>query len=106
MNEYIIPANTKKGQLILNTFRPIDMGILGIGALITLILLFALPGEGLIISVIKLLPIAICLLLVMPVPYYHNVLVFIQELINYFSNPTRYLWRGWCATYESRNEQK
>ena len=39
MNEYLIPANTKRGKLILGYFRMIDMIILGVGIAITFVLL-------------------------------------------------------------------
>ncbi len=99
MNQYLIPANSKKGQLIFNVFRWIDLVILLIGAFVTFILLFVIPGQSIPALFIKLLPIGVCVLLVMPVPYYHNVLVFLQELYLYYSikNPKKLLWRGWCS---------
>lgn len=98
-NNYLIPANSKKSQLILNAFRPIDLGIMGAGALITLALMFIIPGDGLIELTIKLLPLGIGLLLVVPIPFYHNVLVFLREVYIYFSSQKTYVWRGWCAKY-------
>ena len=97
MNQYLIPANSKKGQLIFNVFRWIDLVIVIVGAIITLILLFAIPGQTILALFIKLLPIGICVLLVMPIPYYHNVLVFLQEFYIYCTSQKRFLWRGWCA---------
>lgn len=97
MNNYLIPANSKKGQLWFNVFRPIDMGILGAGAFATLILAIAIPSHGLMVTVVKLLPLAICLLLVLPLPYYHNVLVFLQEAIIYWQSQKEYPWKGWCV---------
>ena len=91
-NNYLIPANSKKSQLILNAFRPIDLGIMGGGALITLALLFIIPGDGLIELTIKLLPLGIGLLLVVPIPFYHNVLVFLREVYIYFSSQKTYVW--------------
>lgn len=99
MNQYLIPANSKKSQLIFSVFRPIDLILLLIGAGITLIFMFAIPGGDLTELVIKLAPVSISILLVMPIPYYHNVLVYIQEVIYYISKPTKYRWRGWCCTY-------
>lgn len=99
MNNYLIPANSKKSQLILNLFRPIDLGILIGGAAITLVMLF-LPGDSLLWLVAKILPVGIALLLVMPMPYYHNVLVFLREAYLFASSQRTYRWRGWCATYE------
>ena len=39
MNNYLIPANSKSGQLILGLFRPIDIWILSIGIIISVFLL-------------------------------------------------------------------
>ena len=38
-NPYLIPANTKKGELILGIFRPIDLVIFLVGVGITLLAL-------------------------------------------------------------------
>ena len=97
MNDYLIPANSKKGQLIFNIFRPIDLGILCTGAFITLVLAITITSHELWITVIKMLPLALSLLLVLPLPYYHNVLVFFQEALIYLNSQKVYLWKGWCA---------
>ena len=97
---YIIPANSKKSQLIFNVFRPIDLfGILLPGALLTVIFLFVFPGDSISAIVIKLAPVSLALFLVMPIPFYHNVLVYLREVYIYFSSQKRYYWRGWCASY-------
>ena len=98
MNNYLIPANSKKSQLYFGLFRGVDFGVLGIGILITLVLVFAIPGETLLLMVLKLLPLGITVLLVMPVANYHNVLVYIQEIINFYSEQKRFKWKGWCMT--------
>ena len=106
MNQYLIPANSKKGQLLFNIFRPIDLAILLTGGLITLILMFLVEGNSILLMVIKLLPIGISALLVMPIPYYHNGLVFLTEAIMFFVNQTQYRWKGWCATYGNDESKK
>ena len=110
MNQYLIPANSKKGQLIFNLFRTIDLVVLLIGASLTLLLMFALPGDDFWLLVIKLLPIGICVLLVMPVAYYHNVLVFVEEMLIFYNKElngqNRFRWKGWCATHVFNGERK
>ena len=97
---YIIPANSKKSQLIFNVFRPIDLfGILLPGALLTVVFLFVFPGDSITAIIIKLAPVSLALFLVMPIPFYHNVLVYLREVYIYFSSQKRYYWRGWCASY-------
>ena len=105
MNNYLIPANSKKGQLMFGVFRPIDLAVVIGGAFVTLLMMFVIPGEGFMTLVLKLLPLTLCVLLVMPIPYYHNVLVFIEEAIIFLLEPKQYSWRGWCARYEYRSEQ-
>ena len=96
MNNYLIPAKSKKSQLIFNVFRIIDLIILLTGAFITTMLMFIFKGDTVKELAIKLAPVGICLFLVMPLPFYHNVLVYLQEVVIYFMNPRRYYWRGWC----------
>lgn len=97
---YIIPANSKKSQLIFNVFRPIDLfGILLPGALLTVVFLFVFPGDSISAIIIKLAPVSLALFLVMPIPFYHNVLVYLREVYIYFSSQRRFYWRGWCASY-------
>ena len=96
---YIIPANSKKSQLIFNVFRPIDLfGILLPGALLTVVFLFVFPGDSISAIIIKLAPVSLALFLVMPIPFYHNVLVYLREVYIYFSSQRRFYWRGWCAS--------
>ena len=39
MNTYLIPANTKQGELIFGIFRPIDLILLASGISVTLIMM-------------------------------------------------------------------
>ncbi len=94
--DYLIPANSKKGQLYFNLFKGIDLIILLVGGLLTTLTLFLIEGEGLIFVILKLLPIMTSLFLVFPVAYYHNVRVFIKELYTYIMSRKRYDWKGWC----------
>lgn len=97
--QYLIPANSKKGQLILNLFEITDLIILGCGAFLTLILAFAIPGGTLLAIFLKLFPLGLGILLVFPVAYYHNVRVFLQEILLFFLNTREFPWRGWCYGY-------
>ena len=104
MNNYLIPANSKKGQLMFGVFRPIDLAVVIGGAFVTLLMMFVVPGQGFMTLVLKLLPLTLCVLLVVPIPYYHNVLVFIEEAIIFLLEPKQYSWRGWCARIEYGSE--
>ena len=96
MNNYIIPANSKKSQLILGFFTPVDLILFGSGVGVTLILLLTIQSTDVVVMILILAPALITGFLVMPVPNYHNVLQFIINIYTYFSDRRRYYWKGWC----------
>ena len=108
MNQFLIPANTKRGQLIFSMFRPVDLAILLTGVSITFILLIILSNNDADtwLKILAIFPGLICVGLVFPMANYHNVMVAIGEIISYYSNNRNYKWRGWCAVYESEREQQ
>ena len=93
---YLIPANTKKGQLILGLFRPFDLILFGSGVLVSILLLSFLPLGDVWITILALSPGLITGFLVLPVPYYHNMLNIIVELYEFITNRQTYKWKGWC----------
>lgn len=102
--QYLIAANSKRGQLIFNIFRPIDLGIACIGGTITLILFLIVQPQSLLPGIITLLPLLICAFLVMPIPNYHNVLCVLQNIYKFFIKDKNELtWRGWCAKDEFKD---
>lgn len=103
MNDYLIPANTKNGRLILGIFRPFDLGLFLTGVFITVVLLAIMPLSSTFVTVLILSPAAICAFLVMPVPYYHNMLNIIVELYEFVTSRQTYRWRGWCYKVGKRN---
>lgn len=108
MNNYLIPANTKKGQLILGIFRPFDLILFGSGILITILFMIILPMTSTVVTIIILLPALITGFLVVPIPYYHNLLNVISELIEFLMNQRNYKWKGWCIEIgikKQRNKQ-
>ena len=56
MNNYLIPANSKKSQLILGFFTPIDLILFGSGVGITLILLLTIQSANMGIMLLVLAP--------------------------------------------------
>lgn len=96
MNQYLIPANANRGKLILGYFRGIDLAIFLIGLAVTFILMMSLNISSSLMAVISIAPALICGFLVLPIPYYHNILVFIGEIHNYLKNRRIYYWKGWC----------
>lgn len=96
MNNYLIPANTKNGKLILGLFTPFDLILLCSGLLISLVLLAFMPLTDVWLTILILTPGLVCAFLVLPVPYYHNMLTIIIELYEFLTNRQTYRWRGWC----------
>lgn len=96
MENYLIPANTKKSQLILGFFTPVDLVIFGIGCMTTVILLFIFQGMNFQMALMVLMPALISGFLVIPVPNYHNVLQLIINIITFLTSRKRYYWKGWC----------
>lgn len=95
-NQYLIPANTKSGKLIFNIFRPFDLALFGTGLFVTLILLAFSNGVDLLTTMIILSPALITGFLVLPVPYYHNMLNIIVDIYQFLTNRQKYRWKGWC----------
>ena len=103
---YLVPANAKKGTLILNLFRPFDLILFGTGVVISLIMLALVPTNNTWLVLLSCLPAGITGFLVIPIPNYHNVLVAIQSIINFYSERRKYVWKGWCFYEQFANEDK
>ena len=106
-NQFLIPANTKKGSLIFGIFQPIDLTIFGVGVGVTLLALVLISSFNVldnITSILALLPALVAVALVFPFPNYHNIRTAIGELIAFYTNRQRYVWRGWCASYELKDK--
>ena len=93
---YLIPANSKKGQLIFNYFRPIDLAIFGGGIGISLLLLVIFGAGALTQTILLLLPAFIGAFLVAPIPHHHNMMVFISSIYKFFTGRRNFIWKGWC----------
>ena len=102
-DQYLIPANTKRGQLILGWFRKFDLILFSSGILVSLVLLAFLQFDDIISVIIGLAPALITGFLVMPVPNYHNMLNVIVEA-EFLTNRQKYRWKGWC--YKSGDKKR
>lgn len=105
MNGTLVPANTKKSMLILSMLRPIDAMILGIGISISVILLILFSNGGTLITLVSCIPMAISLILVMPIQNYHNTLVALQSIYRFYNERRNYIWKGWCIYDEYKNNK-
>ncbi len=95
-NSYIIPANSKKSQLILGFFTWTDFILFAAGVSLTLLLLLLVKSTDIIVMLLILMPALITGFLVLPVPNYHNVLQFITNIYTFYTSRKAYIWRGWC----------
>ncbi len=103
-NNYLIPANSKKGQLIFNIFRPEDLIIFSTGVAITLILLMTVRGLSTVGTIALLIPALVAAMLVAPIPNYHNVRVLITTVFKFFFSRQKYVWKGWCYREQNKEE--
>lgn len=97
MNNYLIPANTKKSMLIFGLFTKNDLILFLVGVGLTLLMLVLLPIEQIFFAIISLLPAAICAFLVLPVPNYYNMRTLLASAIGFYMNQRKFKWKGWCA---------
>lgn len=106
MNDYLIPANSKKSLLILSAFTPFDLILFGCGLGVTFLLLFILSPSNVWFAIIDLLPALITGFLVLPIPNYHNTRILLKEMYRYFTNRQRFIWKGWCVRDEFGEEKQ
>lgn len=109
VNGYLIPANSKKGGLIFNIFRPFDLIMFIAGAAVSLFLLVVVDSNDTLMIILSCLPVGIAGLLVIPIPNYHNVLCAMQSIFSFFIKSllkeNSYKWRGWCIYEKFADEE-
>lgn len=103
-NQYIIPANSKKSQLILGFFTGLDLTIFIIGMSVSGIMLMLTNTKNIWAMVGMASPALIAAFLVAPVPNYHNVMTFIGNINRFYTGRKKYYWRGWCCKDGNRNK--
>lgn len=99
---YLIPANTKKGQLILGLFTPPDLIVFSIGVAMSLILLLILGADNTVGAIVSISPGLFCGFLVMPVPNYRNVMTFFISMVSFYRSQKVYKWKGWSFYEQQR----
>lgn len=95
-HSYLVPANAKKGTLILNVFLPFDIIMFGTGVVISLILIALMPSSNVWLVLLSSLPALVTGLLVVPIPNYHNVRVALISIYKFYTERRRFIWKGWC----------
>lgn len=106
MNQYLIPANSKRSMLIFGLFTPIDLLIFSIGAGLTIILMLILDAETIQDLLVILAPLLISSVMLTPVPNHRNLWQLTANVYGYFSNRRTYYWKGWCMIYGEENSEK
>lgn len=92
---YLIPANSKRGLLIMGMFHPQDLIIFGSGVGATILMVIILGPENLFTIILALLPALVTGLLVTPIAHYHNVLTVLLSMIDFYSKREKFKWEGW-----------
>ncbi len=109
MNQFLIPANSKKSMLIFGMFTIFDLILFGSGIAATLILLMILDLDQLLPTIIALSPAVITGFLVLPVPNYHNILTVLRSIKEFYTTRQRFVWKGWCVMdgkYDEPNKKQ
>ena len=79
MNQFLVPANSKKSRLIFGFFTPRDLIVCAIGGTLTL------------------LPLLMAAILVFPIANYHNVMQLLLNIFDFAVGRRKYYWKGWCV---------
>lgn len=106
MNEYLIPANSKKSMLYFGLFNKFDLLLFGSGIGVSLLLLAILPVSKLLWAIIALLPGVVTGVLVIPIPNYHNIRTIIKLAYEFYTTRQKYIWKGWCFTDGNEDSKK
>lgn len=104
-NGFLIPANSKKSQLILGFLNKTDLTILITGVTISIFLLLMIKSSEIGVMVALVSPALIAIFLVAPVPNYHNIRTLIGNIISFYTGRKKYYWRGWCANNGERDSK-
>ena len=94
--EYLIPANSKAGQLIFGFMNKFDLFLVSGGVCVSVLFLVLFKPETFSVALFCMLPLLVTGFLIVPVPNYHNILTLIIEMIHFFYNRRNYKWKGWC----------
>lgn len=97
MNNYLIPANSKKSMLIFNLFTTFDLVLFMVGVGISLLLLVILPVEQITFAIIAITPGLVTGFLVFPVPNYYNMRTLIMSVFSFYTEQRKFKWKGWCV---------
>lgn len=106
---FIAPKNFKRGRLIGNKYRPIDL-VIAIG-LITFSVVFVLTyalggGTNLIVIMILLMPCLFSALILVPLDFYHNVIQRLFLWISFITGRKEWKWQGIYHYMDVKQDEK
>ena len=97
MNFYA-PKDFKKGRLIVNRYRFIDIVIMIISFLLSFSMCIFYAGlskhVNIFVILIMIVPGVLGLFLVQPFGIYHNFFIYFQVITNYYLKERKYIWGG------------
>ena len=99
-NTYLIPANSKKSMLILGYFNAVDLVVFIMGIAFSILLLLVVKSTTIWILLLVVTPGLISAFMVMPVPYYHNIMQLLTNIYEYYTTNRKFRWKGWCVINE------
>ena len=92
------PKNFKKGRLIANRYRPVDLLIAGIAIAMTLssemVYLLLMNGKHVAVLAVLCIPALIGVCLLIPFEIYHNPIEMIKLYMIYQKKQKKYIWAG------------
>ena len=98
MMQFNSPKNFKRGRLISNRYRPIDLVIAAVLITITLmsemIYLLAMNGKSVVLLLLLCFPAMIGVCLLIPIEIYHNPIEMIKLYFIYRRTPKKWIWEG------------
>lgn len=106
MNNFLIPANSKKSMLYFGLFNKFDLILFGSGIGVSLLLLAILPVDKLLWAIIALTPGVITGVLVIPIPNYHNIRTIIKLAYEFYTTRQKFIWKGWCFNDGDEDSKK
>ena len=106
MDNYLIPANSKKSLLYFGLFNKFDLLLFGSGIGLTLLLLVILPVDKLLWAIVALSPGVVTGVLVIPIPNYHNIRTIIKLAYEFYTTRQKFVWKGWCLMDGEENDKK
>lgn len=95
--EFNTPKNFKRGRLIANKYKVIDIVVTGIANLfsaVTIIAYLILKGKNVFTVFLLLIPSLVTITMVTPIYFYHNWYEYCKLYFIYFFQNKKYIWEG------------